>query len=67
MGKLLRGAEQEMLAGIERMVKCQLNTHIIKHTDIGREGGSEGGEMVRIEERQKGGERKSVAYRFVSM
>ena len=40
-GKLLRGAEREMPAGSERTVKCQLNTHIMKRTDRGREGGRE--------------------------
>ena len=33
-----------MPAGSERTVKCQLNTHIMKRTDRGREGGREGGE-----------------------
>lgn len=37
-----------MPAGSERTVKCQLNTHIMKRTDRGREGGRE-------ERRRRGG------------
>lgn len=36
-GKLLRGAEREMPADTERAVKCQLTTHVMKHTNRGRE------------------------------